>query len=77
MTPDGPMQSRHRAGQQEAKRRGIHGGMLNLRRNGTIGEISKWIAYYEKQLTEGTFCKIRGAKILKKLQVMLEKKSGK
>ena len=64
-------------GERLAKRRGIYGGCLNLRKTGTIKELTEWIAYYKKQVANGSFCPIRGEKIIEHFESILETKRNK
>lgn len=63
-----------KAGRTLAKRRGIYGGHMNLRRQGTVAELEAWIAHYSKEVAEGRFCPVRGAKIIAHFQRVLERK---
>lgn len=63
-------------GERFAKRRGIYGGKLNLRRRGTAKEIQEWMEHYWKRVSEGDFCPIRAAKVMKHFEKCLEKANG-
>lgn len=47
---------------------------MNLRTQGTVKELTEWIAYYQKEVNEGRFCPVRGAKTIAHFQELLEKK---
>ena len=65
-----------RAGRTLAKRRGIYGGHMNLRRQGTVAELEAWIAHYRKEVDEGRFCPVRGGKIIAHFERVLERKNN-
>jgi hypothetical protein len=67
------IQSEMKAGRVLAKRRGIYGGPMNLRRRGTACKLREWIKHYRKEVDEGRFCPKRGAKIIAHFEKLLEK----
>ena len=69
----GYMQSRMREGRVFAKRLGIYGGYLNRRSRASRKELTEWIKYYQRQVSQGTYCPQRGAKIIAHFQRLLER----
>lgn len=61
-------------GLKYANRKGIHGGSLHRRDQGSVSKIKEWIKHYDKLIEQGDFCPIRGQKIIAKFQRMLAKK---
>jgi hypothetical protein len=67
------LQSQYRAGELLSKRFGIYGGFLNRRRRASRKELTDWIRCYQKQVSSGTYCPIRGGKIITHFQGLLDR----